>query len=67
MLSHVKTSLSMTQTLSNQSSANSLNIWEPIYISLEGFGTITLLKVIYIGTKMKVNSSYTDKIIKEKR
>jgi hypothetical protein len=41
------------------------NIWDPIVLSLEGVGTIKILKVIDIGPKIIVDTADTNRLIEE--
>ncbi len=41
------------------------NIWEPVILSLEDIGTVKILKVIDIGTRIEVDAADTNRLIEE--
>ena len=41
------------------------NIWEPLELSIEGIGTVRVLKVIDVGSPVVVDVSDTNRLIDE--
>lgn len=55
----------VVQALDEYGDIDPFNIWEPIEMTVDGIGTVRILKIIDIGSKIVVDSSDTNRLIAE--
>lgn len=57
--------LTLGQELKKYGIIDPFNFWKPIDMEIEGIGMVKVLKIIDIGTEVKVDSSDTNRLIEE--
>lgn len=57
--------LTLAQELKKFNGIDPFNFWEPMEMDIEGIGNVKVLKIIDIGTEIKINSADTNRLIEE--
>lgn len=52
--------------LKNHEKIDPFNFWEPINMEVDGIGNVKILKIIDIGSEIKINSADTNRLIEER-
>ena len=57
--------MTLAKELKKHEDIDPFNLWEPIGMEIEGIGNVKVLKIIDIGTEIKINSADTNRLLEE--